>query len=418
MGTAFPHDTSIVKNNSITACGFAALSLVISGLVVVVYFLAVHWQSDSGGPGRMVLAGADFAAVIGSANVRGDRLSIGDFEGDGSRSSAVVTARRSFDASEYRYLSLDFRGNIAGLEAKLFWKPLGVDGFFQLPIVMPYDGDVRLDMGGHGDWQGKISELGVVLTRGGQPSPVDFGGLILDPPGVLPAARQLLAEWSGFRGFSYSSINSLPATVTPGVLSPVPLAGSWMIISLLLLSLGRRAGLAIPGPSFLLALLVPWIVLDLLWQRELSTQRDITGNLFAGKSMAERHEVDIDREQYRYARELEMEALPSEPVRLFILHNSYSHNLDRLKMQYYLLPHNIYNLGPLPPEGSLGEGDYLLVLGGIPGVGYNPKESLLQLGGGVSVPVTLKHTHLYGSLYLIGASHVSPSAVPTRAIAD
>lgn len=408
-----------VKNKSITAPGYAVLSLAAGGLVLVAYFLAIHWTFGTDRPGNIALPGSAFRAVIGSAGVNDGHLYVSEFKSDGRRNSAVITARRAFDAGNYRFISLGFGTVKADLEATLFWKPADVDGFFRLPITMPSDGDAILDMSLHQDWVGKITEIGLILTQGSQPAPVDFVGLTLEPEGPGPAARQLLTEWTSFRGFTQSSINSLSASLTAGVLSPVPVGGAWVALSFLLLALGGLTGLVIPRLSYLLVVLVPWVLLDLLWQHEISSQLALTKNLFADKSMAERHESDIDSAQFDYAMTLKTQVLPSEPVRLFILHDSYDQNLDRLKMQYYLLPHNIYNFGLLPPEKSLRKGDYLLTLGPIPGLEYDRKESVLKWGDIGRLAVTQKHVGTEGSLYVVvGAADDSSHDIPERGVPE
>ena len=99
---------------------------------------------------------------------------------------------------------------------------------------------------------------------------------------------------------------------------------------------------------------------------------------------------------------------------MFILHDSVGHNFDRLKMQYYLLPHNVYNYGSLPPGELVKEGDYVLVLGAIAGLEYSSEESALKWGSHGRLPATLKHAHARGNLYLVGAKGTVLPAVPQR----
>ena len=74
------------------------------------------------------------------------------------------------------------------------------------------------------------------------------------------------------------------------------------------------------------------------------------GDLFSGKTMHERHLADEDSEFYSYAKRLKAEVLPAKPSRIFILHESLEHDYERLKTQFYLLPHNIYNYGRFPQK--------------------------------------------------------------------
>lgn len=120
--------------------------------------------------------------------------------------------------------------------------------------------------------------------------------------------------------------------------------------------------------------------LYLLWQGELETQLNETTYLFAGKTQHEKHLAETDSELYSYAQHLKGEVLPKPCVRIFLLHNSRGHNYTRLRTQLHLLPHNIYNYGRRPQIKHTRPGDYILVLGTIPGLNFNPKRSILTWG--------------------------------------
>jgi hypothetical protein len=150
------------------------------------------------------------------------------------------------------------------------------------------------------------------------------------------------------------------------------------------------------------AFLVPWLALDLLWQNKLSIQLALTKAQFGGKTVAEKHLADIDGDIYRYISRLKEDVLPAESARIIILHNSYSHNFDRLKAQYYLLPHSAYNFGRVPPKRGTDTVDYILVLGELPAVSYSESMGALIWKKGKRVlPVEPVDTDPLGSLYRI-----------------
>jgi hypothetical protein len=216
---------------------------------------------------------------------------------------------------------------------------------------------------------------------------------------VGPALGSLLTQWAGFRSFDQATINRLAATFSVGAPSPLMVAALWAAVSLLFVLVAGLLGKAAPRVTWLLVVLMTWVALDLLWQRQLSAQLQLSQHLFQGRSMAERHERDFDSALYDYAQQLKSGGLPATPARLFILHNSRGHNFQRLKLQYYLLPHNIYNLDTLPPAGAVREGDYILALVPVPGLEFHAGRSLLRWGGGDPVPATLEHTHPMGKLF-------------------
>ena len=188
-------------------------------------------------------------------------------------------------------------------------------------------------------------------------------------------------------------------------MSPVVVAAAWSALAALLLLLtgllqGRVQLIALGG-----AFLVPWLALDLLWQNKLSTQLALTKAQFAGKTVAEKHLADIDGDIYQYITRLKEEVLPAESARLVILHNSYSHNFERLKAQYYLLPHSAYNFGRVPPKRGVGTVDYILILGDLPAVSYSESMGALIWKKGKRVlPVERVDADPMGSLYRIGRS--------------
>lgn len=149
------------------------------------------------------------------------------------------------------------------------------------------------------------------------------------------------------------------------------------------------------------ALLVPWLALDMLWQRELNLQFDETRYLFDGKTMDERHLVDQDSEIYRYAKRLKEEVLPAAPSRVFILHDSAGHNYERLKTQYYLLPHNIYNYGQYPLVNAIRPSDFILMLGDIPGLSYQHALGQLAWGESSTLKVSPLDSDKKGQLFRV-----------------
>ncbi len=157
-----------------------------------------------------------------------------------------------------------------------------------------------------------------------------------------------------------------------------------------------RASLVVSG---LLAVLLPWVALDLLWQVKLSNQLEETRLVFGGKSRQDKHLADIDGELYAYARHLRDEVLPQPGPRLFVLNDAGWRGYRRLKLQYYLLPHNIYNFGRYPRPDALRPGDYLLVLDDVPGLDFDRRRSRLRWEDG-SLPVLRVDQQTQGSVYL------------------
>ena len=224
------------------------------------------------------------------------------------------------------------------------------------------------------------------------------------------------SDWKSFRGWSGLSINYLYGTYiqtgvrdsfTHGCYGNLGGAGVDFFVSI------DRSRPRENLISYSAAILIPWITLDQIWQGELSSQLQETKQLFSGKTTHEKHLVDVDQDIYRYTRRLKEDVLPSSPARIFILHDSWVHNLERLKTQYYLLPHNIYNFNQWQPSQHLRSGDYILALGAVPGLTVNARDNQLSWQG-TSFGVTVIDLDKRGTLYRIPLSADLPVSPDNR----
>ena len=152
--------------------------------------------------------------------------------------------------------------------------------------------------------------------------------------------------------------------------------------------------------SYGAVILIPWICIDLIWQKELSTQLSETRYLFAGKSQEQKRVDDVDGDIFEYARHLKTEVLGPPGTRLFILHDIQYRSYPRLRLQYHLLPHTTFNFDRYPKGEHLRKGDLILVMGAIKGLRFLPESSALDWGYDF-VPVELLDKHDQGSLFLV-----------------
>jgi hypothetical protein len=246
--------------------------------------------------------------------------------------------------------------------------------------------------------------VGVHLEGDLRDSPLVIPGLTFAPHGWQARLSSIWSEWTGFRGWSPKSINFLRGSSGPiamETLSPVLAGALWAGSALLILAVFNRFRGSSDRVGYVIAVAIPWILIDLLWQRDLTAQLDDTRHLFAGKSIAERHLADIDGHIYQYARRLKGDVLPPGNQKIFILHDSSDFNFERLKMQYYLLPHNVFNYGKSPPKRYTREGDLILVLGQVNGLDYDDIKERLVWGDRGRLPVELVDMSDMGSLYRV-----------------
>ena len=99
--------------------------------------------------------------------------------------------------------------------------------------------------------------------------------------------------------------------------------------------------------------------------------------------------------------DLKRDVLPPSPQRIFIVHDSEGHNITRLRLQYHLLPHNIYNFGKKPKPRFAREGDYIILLGAVPGVTYRPSEAALRIDDGNSIPAQVVQRSSVASVFRV-----------------
>ena len=153
--------------------------------------------------------------------------------------------------------------------------------------------------------------------------------------------------------------------------------------------------------AIVIMFMMAWFALDGKWQVNLWRQLADTKYLFAGKSHHEQHLAAEDAKLYVYAERLKDSFLPKRPVRLFILGSKWRDYI-RLRLMYYLLPHNIYNYGKYPDSKLIKNGDYVLVLNPIEGVFYSEKDKSIHYGkyGGILKAILVDRTPL-GTLYKI-----------------
>ncbi|TGD72475.1 hypothetical protein E4634_13150 [Mangrovimicrobium sediminis] len=343
--------------------------------------------------------GADLIVRMGGAEPgAGDSLHVTRLE-EGVDSRAILTRRVALDARDYPYLEFDIRGRNLASYYYFIWRTAD-DPDTVHHIALPFSGEnssVRL-LAQDPTWRGSVIEVGLDIYGELRDVSPQIRRLTLLPAANASLWQSIWAEWRAQRTWTQRSAHQLPGTPTETVLSPVLGAAAWAGLALLLALLLARLVRASLIASALLCLLLPWIALDLLWQVKLSNQLEETRLLFSGKSRAEKHLADIDSELYSYAQHLHSEVLPPPGAKVHLLNEEGRRGYRRLKLQYYLLPHNIFNFGKHPIRESLREGDYLIVLDEVPGLRFDRGRGELRWGD-QALPVVRVDRRAPGSVY-------------------
>ena len=312
-----------MKDVSLKSCLIALAALTAAGALLAGAYASYLFIAASGTESAKLLSGNDFRAVVGRLRADGDAASITGHRQPDNYRRAIISRWGVLNADEYRYVSVSMSPSHPALEVKLFWR--SADDPDELHSHAFPGGALHgnsLDMHNIPNWRGKISELGLVLETRTEAFPVVFTGLNLAPYQPGPALGNIVSEWTANRGFDQTTINRLPATYSGGAPSPVMAVAAWIGVALVILIIARRYAPPIPKSTFLLLVLPGWVFLDLLWQRQLSQQWELSRHLFAGRSIEARHLRDVDSEFYEHAMQIRRNALPDSPIRLFIVHNS------------------------------------------------------------------------------------------------
>ena len=214
--------------------------------------------------------------------------------------------------------------------------------------------------------------------------------------------RRVWSQWTHFEPWQMSSVNRYAGARGEVLIHPVAAFSIWVAFALViqlvgawLLRLPRRALVY----AVLVVVLVPWVGLDRLWQSQLDQQVQVTRDRFGGLTQASKHRREMDADLQRYAARLQERIPETTDQRLFILHDSRGHNYWRLRLQFHLLPMNVYNFGRrLLPAGKMRPGDYVLVLDRIEGLEFEAECGVLA-DAGQQWPAVRVDRHPFGRLY-------------------
>lgn len=346
------------------------------------------------------IPGRTLQAIVGSGLVRDGGLSITGYQQQAGEYHAIAVWRGGLQAQDFSLLEYKVSAQPPDVQLNLTWRRAeDPSTVVSMPLNSNGPGSSAIVLSEQPGWRGTITELGVYVVAERADQSLIIEGFVLDSGSALGYLATRWSGWTEFRGWTQRSINLLRGTATDKGLSPVPVAAAWAALAcLLLFCFGLLRGRHLPG-TFLVVLLVPWIALDLLWQVQLEAQLVQSRAQFGGKTAHQKHLADEDASIYRYITRLKNDVLPAQPVRLVIAHDSRRHNHDRLKAQYYLLPHNVFNFGSGSPHHGYGKSDYILVLGKSGSPVYHRDRGRLIWPRGMDIGVELVDSDPMGKLY-------------------
>jgi hypothetical protein len=345
--------------------------------------------------------GGDLVVRLGTGEASGNKeLRLTGLD-QGIDNRAILTSRTSLAASDYPFVEYEIRNRTAAENIYLIWRtvenPEKVSN-----IALHWNGDktATAHPGRHKEWKGRISEIGLDVYGDLRDEPLIISDLTLLPASSRTLFSTIWSEWTAFRGWTQKSAHHLRGVPKHSILSPTLAMATWVGLAFVLLGCRHLFLQSNNYMAYVIAIFVPWLALDLLWQSNLSTQLEETKYLFAGKTQHEKHLSDRDNELYQYAKHLKTEILPEPGARVFLLEDTPHRTYKRLKLQYYLLPHNIYNYDRFPQQKAIHDGDYILVLGEIDGLEYDSGSQTLNWSN-KTLKVKQTDTHALGNIYQV-----------------
>ncbi|WP_157976709.1 hypothetical protein [Parahaliea mediterranea] len=315
---------------------------------------------------------------------------------------AILEARVSVRAEQFPLISLETRGMHPGLDLVLFWRTDQNSGVTnQVELEVSQSGNYWYNLANDSNWKGLVTTVALGVYGDLREEPFLLEKMAFHSFSSSGIAASVWGQWTAFSGWSQRSINNLTTVFGGGSVNAAPVLASWALLGMALTAMLSWVFKAKIVLSCVIAGAVPWLVFDGMWQSSLNAQLHEIRLTYSGKSDEEKHLVAPDAVYYKYAKRLKDERLPSEPSRIFLLSKREGHDYERLKIQYYLLPHNIYNYGLIPPHQYVRSGDYLLLIGEHDPVYYNEEKGFIAWLRGITIPVEPVDYDQIGTLYKV-----------------
>lgn len=377
------------------ALGRALTSLIVAALLIAALLprlAGVQPPFGSASQQPLEIAGKDLTLWNGKRDTTATTsLVITELAQNGQ---ATATRQGTFQAADYAFLHYQLAGISPRMNVYLVWRRADMP---QRPLFAPLafqrDSAMTLFIGNHPEWRGKIIDIGFMVT-GHLRNDAVIEHLTLRGYSTLGFLRSLWSQWTAQSLWTYAAVNHLLSPTEELLTSPTFISTIWVAMAVILLLLSHKIR---PVGMFAVSLgttvLLPWLVFDAVWQNKLSIQAGESRHLFAGKTTHEKRMMALDRTPYMLASDLKETVLPEEPSRIFLLHESVVHDFARLKTQYYLLPHNVYNFGSIPPEAQYYDGDFVVNFRTNPAVSYDEQSQSLAFGAGERLAADLVHEH-------------------------
>ncbi len=380
----------------------AIIFMILSAAILTAGFLAWHYPQIAAGANitPIVLTGNDLFIAIGKGEWQDSKLVVKELVED---DTAVISSKRvRSNASNYPILEYKITGRNPGTDVVLYWRTI-THNHQTLFAKLHWNGNQKsaYNLQNHPEWKGQVTALGISIAGDLRNEPIGIEQLTFSPLTLKSLLLTVWSEWTTFEGWTQSSINVIRGMSPSALISPVVTAAAWCGMAMLMYwirivwqSIIRRDEMlpidrdllvnsawnitkkTLDIRTIIAIFLIAWLALDWKWQVNLWQQLGDTKFLFAEKTHHEQHMAADDAELYAYAKRLKHNILPQQPVRLFILRNKVR-DKTRLRLMYYLLPHNVNIHYHVPPIEILRNNDYILAINPI-GLKFSERNKMLR----------------------------------------
>jgi hypothetical protein len=312
-----------------------------------------------------------------SVTVRGDAAVVA---GPRSEPTLLNLAVHPFDARGTAFAIVDAEPLPPGAQIVFLWVRRAEPKVVHEQVLKDDHGrviatPVNADVG----WEGEIVTLALAVKNPSK-RPVVIRQVRLQASGARLALADLLDDWSYFGGFDGKSINVIfGGREDQRVYLPAVVAAAAFIACLGLLFFASRLHLR-AGAWLVIPFAASWMLLDLRWQWELSSQAVKTQAMFAGKTLSQRHAA-MEHPAFFALVQAARAKLPDAPARVLVTSDF---DYFRLRAGYYLYPHNVLAFDWADPS-VLRRGDFLLMFAKSD-VKFDDATAALQWSDGRKVP--------------------------------
>lgn len=343
---------------------WAGVAALFAGSLVVALAIAVTLKAGPrlhGTPPSIDVAGKAMQATKGRARVDGQAIVLEALGADGV--GLIVAPVAPFDADDYTRVTWLIGPTAArGTEFVMVWRTRDGRGrTFTAPIDWS-SGPATIDLSRNPEWSGSIQGVALAV-RGTLPVPIAIAGFSVRSSAWDVTLGDIVRQWLEWpRSDGRMAITQLGsearhvAPILPVVAGGVALGVAFLIVR------ARKRRLPVPTWAVVALFLAGWMVVDLRWQTLLWRQHAATVAQFAGKSLDEQREADVDAPIFDVARKIR-DAKRAHGGRILVLSDN-AHL--RTRVGWFLYPENVYygraQRPTLPSPEQLRPGDQVVLL--------------------------------------------------------